>query len=163
MSRKAVRPRSAKPPPISEPMLSPLQRIAGAAAFGAGGIGCAWWGFHDIAVVTRALSAKAPQIETQSAMPGLPLMGLAFVAIGMLFLLPAALNTKFRLIQERLAIGILISLVVGAVLSLAGSAIMNAVMDTYDYHRCAVKHGRRMTFATWAAPGVRCVPEEVDP
>ena len=101
-------------------------------------------------------------IETQSAMPGLPLMGIALMAISALFLLPSDATTRFRLLQERLTVGVLVVLVVSALLSLAGSAITNAVMQTYDYHSCAVKHGRRMTFVTWAAQEVTCPHEEVD-
>jgi hypothetical protein len=143
-------------------MLSPWKRVAAAAGFGIGGGGGSWWGFHDIAVFVRALSDNAPIVETQSAMPGLPLMGIALMAISALFLLPADATTRFRLLQERLVVGILVTLVVSASLSLAGSPIIHAVMQTYDYHSCAVKHGRRMTFVTWAAQGVSCPPEQVD-
>lgn len=143
-------------------MLSPLKRIAGAAAFGVGGGGTAWWGFHDIAIFVQALRDDKPIVETQSAMSGLPLIGLALVAIGALFLLPAASTLRFRFIQEKLAIGILISLVIGAMLSLGGSLVIDTVMDAYEYQKCAVKHGRRMTFVTWAGQGRTCLPTQVD-
>jgi hypothetical protein len=84
-------------------------------------------------------------------MPGLPLMGIALMVISGLFLLPADATTRFRLLQQRLAVGVLVALVVSAILSLASSQIINAVMQTYDYHSCAVKHGRRMAFVIWAA------------
>jgi hypothetical protein len=95
-------------------------------------------------------------------MPGLPLMGIALFAIGGFFLVPAAATTRFQLVQERAAVVILVSLVLGAVLSLAGSLIMNAMMDGYDYRSCEVRHGRRMTFVTWAAQDAECPQVDAD-
>jgi hypothetical protein len=147
---------------IPEPLLSPWKRIAAAAAFAIGGGGCAYWGIHDLGVLVRSLSNGAPIVETQSAMPGLPLMGLALFAIGALFLVPAASTDKFRLIQERAAVVILVALVLGTVVSLVGSPIMSALMDGYAYRSCEVRHGRRITFVTWAAPGVDCPQRDGD-
>lgn len=64
------------------------------------GGGCAYWGIHDLRVLIRLLSNGAPIIGTQSAMPGLPLMGVAPFAIGALFLIPAASTDKFRCIRN---------------------------------------------------------------
>lgn len=156
MKPKTQRRRTARAAPAPEPLMSTGKRIVAAAAFGIGGGGCAYWGIHDIAVLADALASGTPIIETQSATPGLPLMGIALLAIGGFFLIPAASTARFRLVQERAAIVILFSLVFGAVLSLAGSLIMNAMMEGYDYRSCEVRHGRRMTFVTWAAEGTEC-------
>jgi hypothetical protein len=162
MKPKTQRRRTTKPVPVPEPLLSPWKRIAAAAAFGVGGGGCAYWGIHDISVFVNALASGAPIIETQSAMPGLPLIGFGLFAIGASLLLPAASTTRFRLVQERAAVAILLSLLVGAVLSLAGSLIINAMMDGFDYRSCEVRHGRRMTFVTWAARDAECPKVDAD-
>jgi hypothetical protein len=156
MKPKTQRRRTTRATPDPGPLLSPWKRIAAAASFVIGGGGCTYWGIHDIGVLARALTDDAPIIETQSAMPGLPLLGLALFTIGGLFLVPAASTTRFRLVQERAAIVILVSLVVGAVLSLAGTLIIDVMMNDHDYRSCEIRDGRRMMFVTWAAPGAEC-------
>lgn len=157
MVKSKTQRRRTKPEPVPE-LLSPWKRSAAAAAFGIGGGGCAYWGIHDLVLLGRALGRAAAVVETQSAMPGLPLMGIGLVAIGALFLVPAASTVRFRRVQERLAIAVLVSLVVGALLGLVGGPIVRAVMEAHDYRSCEVRHGRRMTFVTWAAQGADCPP-----
>lgn len=158
MKSKTQRRGTTKSVPVPEPLLSPWKRIAAGASFGIGGGGCAYWGFHDIGVFVGALGRNAPIVETQSAMLGLPLMGAALFAIGACFLVPAASTDRFKRFEERAAIAILLSLLIGVVLSLAGGLIINPLMYGKDYRSCEARHGRRMTFVTWAAQSADCPP-----
>ena len=136
------------------------KRWLGAMLFLLGGGAFAAWGIHDLAAWLDALGRKAALIETESALLGLAPLGIAIAAVGGFLPITEIRLGRHRWIVTLLVGATLVLMIAGLVLGILGGLAIDAVMRSRDYHVCQVRHGTRMSFTTWAAPGTPCPPED---
>ena len=155
MQRGGKKRRQKDTPPPPMPV---WQRIAAAVLFLGLGGAMAALGIWELAGWISALVDGAASMTTDSFILGLPLLGLAMVALGPDFIAPRALALWSDERKAWFGKTILGTMLVGLVLAFTGQIAIALVMEADGYRACHVGGRGRYVDVTWARKDTVCPP-----
>ncbi|WP_155897684.1 hypothetical protein [Aureimonas ureilytica] len=155
-SRKLSRKASGANRPI-EPMRNRPLLLLMAVGIAVIGLGLAYWSLLEIRSLVTSLQTGATVVETINVMYALPVLALAFLAIGVLF----GIEVLSRRWSERLGTAVMAVLLgtiaLVSLFGLTGGILNSLLMTGSGYELCDTRSGTRITWTLWAKAPAACL------
>ncbi|WP_235919160.1 hypothetical protein [Aureimonas psammosilenae] len=145
-TRKAAR---SRPVPIEATKNKPLLFLVSTAIL-LTGLGFAYWSVTEIATLVTSLRAGAPVVETVSAMYLLPVLALAFLAVGTLLMAELSWRPSAERVGTALMAVLLATMLLICVFGLTGGIMNWLLMSRAGYELCDTRAGLRVSWTVWA-------------